>query len=45
MREAAETIKKKIAVQAFLKFTSEDNWESLEKEIPTPWYRRKDGAI
>jgi len=35
MKEAADKIKKKkIAVQAFLKFTGEEDWESLKRRFP-----------
>ena len=35
MRQAADNIKKKkIVVSAFLKFTGEEDWESLQKRFP-----------
>ena len=35
MKEAADKIKKKkVAVQAFLKFTGEEDWESVKRRFP-----------
>jgi len=34
MKEVADKIKKKIAVQAVLKFTGEEDWESLKRRFP-----------